>query len=199
MMRLLQKSLPINPRNPYAATKAAGEFILKGLANTKGYTQFAITRCSNNYGRLQDDSKFVPACMKQFIVYGDKIGVYGKGEQIRDWIHVEDHCIAVHLIARKLLTSDVKEPMIYNIGGINELSNTEMVWSICETLSIDKDEAIDYIDDPRGKAHDFRYAINSTKMQRDFGWFPKRTKDFDQALKETADWYCGKNKKENHE
>lgn len=182
---------PINPRNPYAATKAAGEFVLTGLANVADYSMYAITRCSNNFGPLQDDTKLIPVAINS-LLDGESVKLYGDGMMIRDWIHVTDHCDAIQLIANKLLERNATEPLIYNIGGYNEKTNREICLAIYEALDLPLKVPITYIDDPRGKAHDFRYAIDSSKIKRELGWNPTHTHPFVESIQSTVDWYVTK-------
>lgn len=177
---------PINPRNPYSATKASGEFLVKSLANASNFKKFAITRCSNNYGHWQDRTKLIPVCIKQ-LLEGKPIPVYGKGEQVRDWIHVLDHCKAVHTIATMLI-SDTMEHSEFNIGADNEWTNLDIAKKLCDIIEVPHDKGIKFVNDPRGNAHDFRYAIDSSRIATT-GWSPKMTNPFDESLRETVQWY----------
>ena len=179
---------PIDPRNPYSATKASGEFILKTLANAKNYNKYVITRCSNNYGHWQDKTKLIPVAIKA-LLDGEKIPIYGEGKQVRDWIHVLDHCIAVRKLAHTLVTSSEVIPNTYNIGGSNEFSNLDIAKKLCDILDIKYEDGIRFIHDPRGSAHDLRYAIDSSLFSKSFNWSPEYTHPFDESLTETVNWY----------
>lgn len=177
---------PINPRNPYSATKASGEFLVKSLANASNFWKYAITRCSNNFGRLQDNTKLIPVCIKK-LIEGEPIPVYGKGEQVRDWIHVLDHCTAVHSVAMCLLNNDLPYHE-FNVGADNEWTNLDIAHKLCGIIGVPRDKGIQFVDDPRGSAHDFRYAIDSGRIS-EIGWSPKMTHPFYNTLSETVDWY----------
>jgi dTDP-glucose 4,6-dehydratase len=177
----------INPRNPYSATKASGEFLVKSLANASNFKKFAITRCSNNFGHWQDRTKLIPVCIKQ-LMEGKPIPIYGKGEQVRDWIHVLDHCYAIEILATKLVASGGMEDTEYNIGADNEWTNLDIAYKLCDIIGTSRDEGVEFINDPRGSAHDFRYAIDSSRMSST-GWSPEWTNPFDESLTETVEWY----------
>jgi len=179
---------PINPRNPYSATKASGEFIVRSLANVKGFDKYAITRCSNNFGEHQDLTKFIPVCIYN-LLYGKPIPLYGDGRQVRDWIHVNDHCSAVKFIVDELLSGKLTGGPVYNIGADNEWSNMEISKKLCDIANVSYDKGIKHITDPRGSAHDLRYAIDSSKFTNHTGWTPTFTHPFDKALEETFNWY----------
>ena len=130
---------------------------------------------------------FSCVCIKALLNGGD-IPVYGKGEQIRDWIHVKDHCNAIDILAKALANSTL-EHSIYNIGSDNELSNLDIATKICKIVGIDPDDGITFVEDPRGNAHDFRYAIDSGRMEREFGWTAENTHPFAVSMMETINWY----------
>lgn len=182
------ENTPIKPRNPYSATKAAGEFILIGLANASNYKKYAITRCSNNFGPLQDKTKFIPVCIGKLLRH-EKIPLYGDGRQIRDWIHVLDHCEAIRLIAKRLENSMEIVPNIFNVGANNERSNMEIAEMICDIMGVSHENGISFIPDPRGNAHDFRYSIDSSRLSSEFHWNPERSIPFEKALENTIAWY----------
>ena len=173
---------PVSPRNPYSATKTSAEFILTSLKNVHPEFNCIITRCSNNFGIRQDSTKFIPVCIRA-IREGRKIPVYGSGEQVRDWIHVEDHCQAIYKLIHVLLNNPSDCVTVYNIGADNEISNIDLVRKICDNMEIDVDDAVCFVEDPRSNAHDFRYAIDSKKLQTVIEWTPRQTHPFDTALK----------------
>jgi len=157
------ESSALNPRNPYAAAKAAGELLVKAASDSHGLI-YNITRSSNNYGPRQTPEKLIPKVIK-CILHNEKIPVYGQGLQIRDWTHVFDNCAAILTILNK-----GESNQIYNISANQEFSNIEVVQKICNYMSRGH-ELITFIQDPR-KSHDFRYSINCDKI-RTLGWEPK--------------------------
>ena len=179
---------PLNPRNPYSATKASGEFLVGAIANTHNWKRYAITRCSNNFGPLQDKTKFIPVCIKS-ILDGKQIPLYGEGLQIRDWIHVIDHCTGIECIANALLNANEIIPNIYNIGGNNEKSNLGLATIICNIMDVNPNKTLKFIEDPRGNAHDFRYAIDSSLLQSTLHWHPKHSDVLEESLPAVIDWY----------
>jgi len=178
---------PINPRNPYAATKASGEFLVKSLANANNFNNFVITRCSNNYGHWQDQTKLIPVGIKK-LLEGKPIPIYGRGSQVRDWIHVLDHCSAIHKLVSIMTTSSVMTYREFNIGADNEWTNLDIAHKLCDIIGVPYSKGIDFVNDPRGDAHDFRYAIDSSLISIS-GWTPKMTHPFDESLTETVQWY----------
>lgn len=168
---------PLDPSSPYSASKAAADLIALSYGHTFGM-DVVVTRCSNNYGPLQFPEKLIPLMILNALE--DKpLPVYGDGMQVRDWIHVEDHCNAVDTVLEKGKTGEV-----YNIGCQNERPNIEIVKRILEHL--DKPESlIRYVEDRPG--HDRRYAIDPTKIEGDLGWKPEHK--FEDALPTTIDWY----------
>lgn len=175
---------PINPRNPYAATKASAEFMLRSIKNANPKFKCVITRCSNNFGARQDSTKFIPVCINA-IKNGRKIPLYGNGSQIRDWIHVKDHCIAIYKLTEILKDCDNIPMGVFNIGANNEHSNLNVVKEICRIMGVSPMDVIDFVPDPRGEAHDFRYAIDSTKAMEILKWKPVFTHPFVGALTDT--------------
>lgn len=163
------------PRNPYSATKAAGELIVKAAHETHGLN-YNITRACNNFGPRQQLKNLIPKVIK-CIVNKESIPVYGQGAQIREWIHVSDNCRAILAI--------MKGPPneIYNISAGYEISNIELVNIICNILE-DGHNLITFVEDRKG--HDFRYSIDSSKL-RELGWSPSFK--FRDSLKSTCDWY----------
>lgn len=166
----------LNPRNPYSASKASGELIVKA-ANSSFGLNYCITRSSNNYGPRQTAEKFIPKIIK-CILEDQNIPVYGQGRQIRDWLHVFDNCAAI----TKILENG-KPGEIYNISASQEYSNIEVVNEICNIIGKGHG-LISYVKDRPG--HDFRYAIDSSKM-RALGWEPKFK--FKYGLAQVVDWY----------
>jgi dTDP-glucose 4,6-dehydratase len=149
----------LNPRNPYAATKAAGELLVKAAHESFGL-KYNITRSSNNYGPRQTTEKLIPKTIK-CILQGKKIPVYGKGLQVRDWTHVYDNCSAIFNIINNGIDNET-----YNIAANQEFSNIEVIHKICKVIDKGYD-LIEHIDDPRGNGHDFRYSVNPTKIKNE--------------------------------
>ncbi len=172
---------PLRPRNPYAASKAGADMMVKAFYETHGLP-ILITRCSNNYGPLQYPEKFLPLCI-ECCLRGKEIPIYGDGSNVRDWLYVEDHCRAIDLVLQKGQIGEV-----YNVGGHNERSNLEFVSTLSNMMTKEfhqKASPVHFITDRKG--HDRRYAIDSTKLQRDLGWQPAT--DFTQGLRNTIRWY----------
>ena len=168
---------PIQPNSPYSASKAGGDLITRAYYETFDLP-LNITRCSNNYGPYQFPEKLIPLMISNALE-DKKLPIYGDGKNIRDWLHVYDHCTAIDLVLHEGKLGEV-----YNIGGNNEKQNIEIVKLILNELG--KDESlIEFVADRLG--HDRRYAIDSTKIQRDLGWKPKYT--FETGIKETIKWY----------
>ena len=171
------ENTPLQPNSPYSASKAGGDLITRAYGQTYGLP-INITRCSNNYGPYQFPEKLIPLMISNALE-DKKLPVYGDGKNIRDWLHVYDHCQAIDLVMHEGALGGV-----YNIGGNNEKQNIEIVKLILDTLN--KDESlIEFVTDRLG--HDRRYAIDSTKIKNDLGWSPKYT--FDVGIKETIQWY----------
>jgi dTDP-glucose 4,6-dehydratase len=171
------ETAPLNPRNPYSATKAAGELIVQAAHHTHGLI-YNITRSSNNYGPRQFHEKLVPKAIK-CVLEGKQIPIYGQGLQIRDWTHVFDNCNAILSILDK-----GKDNEIYNISANQELPNIEVIQKICNAMEKGH-ELITFIKDPR-PGHDFRYSVNSSKL-RQLGWKPGFK--FKDGIVETVEWY----------
>lgn len=168
---------PLQPNSPYSASKASGDLITRAYYQTFEMP-VNITRCSNNYGPYQFPEKLIPLMISNALENKD-LPVYGDGKNIRDWLHVYDHCTAIDLVLH-----DGKPGEVYNIGGNNEKRNIEIVKLILKYLDKD-DSLIKFVDDRLG--HDRRYAIDSTKIQEELGWKPKYT--FETGIKETIEWY----------
>ncbi len=171
------ETMPLEPNSPYSASKASADLIVRAYHETFGMP-INITRCSNNYGSYQFPEKLIP-----LIIYNclnsKHIPVYGDGMQVRDWLHVKDHCSAIETVLRKGRVGE-----IYNVGGNNERANIEIVKLILDVLGKGKD-LIRFVKDRPG--HDRRYAIDNTKITTQLGWTPKYT--FEEGIKETINWY----------
>lgn len=168
---------PIHTSSPYSASKAGADLLVIAYYRTFGLP-VSITRCSNNYGPYHFPEKLIPLIISRALA-DEPLPVYGKGENIRDWLYVEDHCAAIDLVIRK-----GKEGEVYNIGGHNEKSNLEVVKTILKHLG-KPESLITFVSDRPG--HDMRYAIDPTKIHSELGWLPE-TK-FDDGIKTTIDWY----------
>ena len=167
----------LNPSSPYAATKAAAELLINSYCVTYG-SDVIITRCTNNYGPKQFPEKLIP---KTIILakQEQKIPIYGKGTNIRDWIYVDDHCNGVLL---SLL--DGKSGQSYNISGNNEMDNITIVKRVLDIMGKSED-LIEFVEDRPG--HDYRYSMNSSKISKEMGWKSKTS--FDEGIQKTVDWY----------
>lgn len=167
----------IQPNNPYAATKASADFMVRAACKSHGLNA-VITRCSNNYGPYQFPEKMIPLMIANAM--DDKaLPVYGDGLHVRDWIYVLDHCSAIDLVFRSGQPGDV-----YNVGGGHDVPNIEIVRQILSLLG-KPESLIKFVKDRPG--HDRRYAMNSERIQNDLGWSPEFT--FEQALRDTVNWY----------
>jgi len=174
---MFTETTPLAPNSPYSASKASGDLIVRAYHQTYGLP-VNITRCSNNYGPYQFPEKLIPLMIHN--AQQDKpLPVYGDGMQIRDWLHVKDHCSAIATVLEK-----GKEGEIYNIGGNNEKANIEIIWLILAALG-KPESLISYVQDRPG--HDRRYAIDNTKVTTELGWVPAYT--FEKGIKETIQWY----------
>jgi dTDP-glucose 4,6-dehydratase len=176
------------PNSPYAASKAASDHLVRAFHHTYGLPTLT-TNCSNNYGPYQFPEKMVPLMILNALE-GKPLPVYGDGQQVRDWLYVEDHCTAIWLVLRQGRIDDT-----YNIGGLNEQANLEVVRTLCRLLDQKapaaggrpRDELIAFVQDRPG--HDRRYAIDCAKIQRELGWAPRES--FATGLEKTVDWYLG--------
>ncbi len=168
---------PLNPRNPYSASKAAGELMVQAANKTHGLI-YNITRSSNCYGPRQLPEKLIPKAIK-CIINGEKIPLYGQGQQIRDWTYVPDNCTGIMTVLDKGSPNEV-----YNISANQEFTNIETINLVCNAMGKGH-ELISFIPDPRG-GHDFRYAIDTTKI-RELGWKPSYK--FKDGIKDTVQWY----------
>lgn len=174
---MFMETTPLSPNSPYSASKASADMLVRAYSNTFGLP-INITRCSNNYGPYQFPEKLIPLminnCQKD-----NKLPVYGDGMQIRDWLHVKDHCRAIDTVLH-----NGKNGEVYNIGGNNEKANIDIVKLIIANFNKNED-LIEYVADRPG--HDRRYAIDNTKITTELGWKPSYT--FEEGIKETIQWY----------
>lgn len=168
---------PIKPSSPYAASKASSDLLCHSYYRTHNLP-ICITRCSNNYGPNQFPEKLIPLMIQKALA-GQKLPVYGDGMNIRDWIHVHDHCTAISTVLSSGVAGEV-----YNIGGNCELKNIDLVKSILDELGVSHD-MIEYVEDRKG--HDWRYAMDNTKITQELGWEPKI--DFQSGLKDLIHKY----------
>jgi len=169
---------PYNPSSPYSSTKAGSDLLVRAWVRSFG-VKATISNCSNNYGPYQHVEKFIPRQITE-IIEGRRPKLYGTGENVRDWIHTEDHSSAVLTILEKGVLGET-----YLIGANGEKDNKSVIELILEILGQDKN-AYDHVNDRPG--HDLRYAIDSTKLRQELGWKPKYT-DFKQGLINTIEWY----------
>ena len=183
-----KETTPYAPSSPYSASKASSDHLVKAWGRTYGLPVI-ITNCSNNYGPLQFPEKLIPLMIINCLNW-KTLPVYGNGKNIRDWLHVADHCSAI-----KLVCEFGKIHETYNIGGNNEIKNLEIVHTICDILNEinpsengDYKKLIKFVDDRPG--HDLRYAIDSSKIQNDLGWKPKES--FKSGIEKTVKWYIKK-------
>ena len=168
---------PLLPNSPYAASKASADLICRAYFKTHGLDT-RITRCSNNYGRNQYPEKVIPLFITN-LIEGRKVPVYGTGMNVRDWLHVDDHCRGIHLALTKGVAGE-----IYNIGGGTELSNLELTNQILEKMGRSED-SIEFVEDRKG--HDLRYSVDISKISEQLGYEPMV--DWDSGLEETIEWY----------
>lgn len=174
--KFFTEETPLQPNSPYSASKASSDLLVRAYFETYSLP-VNITRCSNNYGPFHFPEKLIPLTISRAL-NDQKIPVYGDGKNVRDWLHVFDHCTAIDLILHQGVNGEV-----YNIGGHNEKSNLEVVQAILKALN-KSDELIEYIQDRPG--HDKRYAIDPTKLEK-LGWKP--TYNFENGLTQTIQWY----------
>ena len=168
---------PITTSSPYSSSKASADLFVMAYHRTFGLP-VTISRCSNNYGAYQFPEKLIPVIISKALK-DEPVPVYGKGENVRDWIHVNDHNIGVDLIVR-----NGKDGEVYNLGGHSERTNLEVVKTILKQMGKSED-LITFVTDRPG--HDLRYAIDSTKVETELGW--SLTHNFDDGIRETVDWY----------
>lgn len=168
---------PIHTSSPYSSSKASADLFVLAYYRTFGLP-VTVSRCSNNYGPYHFPEKLIPLMISRALA-DEKLPVYGNGQNVRDWLHVEDHCAAIDLILRKGRVGE-----IYNIGGHNERTNLEVVQTILKALN-KPESLIQYVSDRPG--HDRRYAIDPTKLVTELGWKPKY--NFDTGIQQTIQWY----------
>ncbi len=172
-----REDTPIHTSSPYSSSKAGADLLVGAYYRTYGLP-VTISRCSNNYGPYQFPEKLIPVVISKALK-NEKIPVYGNGANVRDWIHVIDHNIGVDLIVRNGKVGEV-----YNLGGHSERSNLEVVKTILKQMGKSED-LIEFVTDRKG--HDLRYAIDSSKVEKELDW--DRTYTFEDGIKETVDWY----------
>jgi len=182
---LFTEETAYDPRSPYSASKASSDHIVRAYFHTYNLP-VVISNCSNNYGANQFPEKLLPLCINNIKTL-KPLPVYGKGENIRDWLWVEDHAKAIELIFHKGIIGET-----YNIGGNNEWKNIDLVRSLCRIMDNklgriqgESEKLITFVTDRAG--HDLRYAIDSSKLQRELGWGPSL--QFEEGLEKTVDWY----------
>lgn len=168
---------PLEPNSPYSASKAGGELLARSYFKTHKL-DVVITRCSNNYGTHHFPEKLIPLFITN-LLEGKKVPVYGSGINVRDWLHVDDHCRGIYLALTKGRSGE-----IYNIGGGRELNNLEITDLILKAMGADK-KSIEFVEDRKG--HDLRYSIDWSKINRDLGYEPQVT--FEVGLEQTITWY----------
>ena len=180
-----REDTPYDPRSPYSASKASSDHLVKAYYHTYGLPVI-ITNCSNNYGPYQFPEKLIPLMINN-IFNNQKLPVYGKGENVRDWLYVEDHVKALDLVLQNGKTGET-----YNVGGNNEWQNLDLVYTLCdladEQLGRTKGssrELITFVEDRAG--HDKRYAVDFSKINQELGWHPQYT--FEEGLTQTITWY----------
>ena len=181
---LFTEETPYAPSSPYSSSKASSDHLVRAWQRTYGFPTL-VTNCSNNYGPYHFPEKLIPLVILNALD-GKELPIYGKGDQIRDWLFVEDHARALVLVATE---GEIAET--YNIGGHNEKENIEVVRTICQILdkkvpkSSPYEELITFVQDRPG--HDLRYAIDASKIERELGWTPEET--FESGLEKTVQWY----------
>lgn len=181
---LFTEETPYAPSSPYSSTKAASDHLVRAWGRTYKLPVI-VTNCSNNYGPYHFPEKLIPLIISNALE-GKPLPIYGKGDQIRDWLYVEDHARALYTVVKNAKTGTT-----YNIGGHNEKKNIDVVMKVCELLDQLRPKAtsysdqITYVQDRPG--HDRRYAIDAAKIEKDLGWKPEET--FETGLKKTVEWY----------
>ncbi|MEE4453609.1 dTDP-glucose 4,6-dehydratase [Novosphingobium resinovorum] len=183
---LFTESTPYDPSSPYSASKAGSDHLAKAWQRTYGLP-VVVSNCSNNYGPYHFPEKLIPLTILNALA-GRALPVYGKGENVRDWLYVEDHARALDLIAERGRPGET-----YNVGGRNERRNIDVVRRICSALdarvptAIPRESLIEFVADRPG--HDARYAIDATRLERELGWRARET--FETGIDKTVDWYLG--------
>ena len=171
------EDFPLLPNSPYSASKASGELLARSYNRTHGM-DVVITRCSNNYGTHHFPEKLIPLFITN-LLEGKKVPVYGNGKNVRDWLHVDDHCRGIHQVLMNGRSGEV-----YNIGGGRELTNLEITGLILDAMGTDE-SSIEYVEDRKG--HDLRYSVDWTKINRELGYEPQVK--FEDGLSDTIQWY----------
>lgn len=172
-----REDFPLLPNSPYSASKASADLIVRSYHRTFGLDA-RITRCSNNYGPHQFPEKVIPLFVTN-LIDGKKVPLYGTGKNVRDWLHVDDHCRGIHAV---LLRGSAGQ--IYNIGGGKELTNRELTSIILEKMGKDE-SSIEYVEDRLG--HDIRYSVDYTKISKELGYAPQV--NFEEGIDRTIEWY----------
>jgi len=179
------EEMPYHPNSPYSASKAASDHLVRAWGHTYGLP-VTISNCSNNYGPYQFPEKLIPLMITRALA-GQPLPVYGTGRNVRDWLYVEDHCRAIERIVRY-----GADGRTYNVGGLNEWANLDIVYLVCDLLQQKRPRAsgsyrdlITFVPDRPG--HDLRYAIDATRLRTELGWEPQHT--FETGLSRTIDWY----------
>jgi len=181
---LFNEETPYDPSSPYSASKASSDHLAKSWQRTYGLP-VVVSNCSNNYGPYHFPEKLIPLTILNGLA-GERLPVYGKGENIRDWLYVEDHARALDLIAERGRVGET-----YNVGGRNERRNIDVVRCICAVLdelspaNRPRGELIEFVTDRPG--HDVRYAIDATKLETELGW--RALENFDTGIEKTVRWY----------
>lgn len=171
---------PLAPNSPYSASKAGADLFVRAYYETYGLP-VVITRCSNNYGPYQHDEKLIPTLVRHAL-HNESLPIYGDGKNVRDWLHVEDHCKAIALVLQEGRIGEV-----YNVGGHNEWANIDIARLILQHLG-KSESLIAYVEDRLG--HDRRYAIDPTKMSRELGWKPTWT--FEKGIEQVIAYYVNR-------
>ena len=177
---LFTETSPLAPSSPYSASKTSADLLVLAAHHTFGQ-DVVITRCSNNYGPYQFPEKYIPLMIQKALA-DEKLTIYGDGGNVRDWIHVEDHCAGVAIVAARGRPGEV-----YNLGGGNERNNLDIARALLEALGKGED-LIGFVKDRPG--HDWRYAIDASKARNELGWIP--TWNFEAGLRQTVDWYVAR-------
>ena len=186
---LFTEGTPFAPNSPYSASKASSDFMVRSYFHTYGMN-VVTTNCSNNYGPKQHDEKLIPTIIRKAIS-GEKIPIYGDGQNIRDWLYVLDHCRGIELVF-----TFGKFGETYNIGGKNERDNLYIAHTICDILdemipkTTSYKDQIHFVKDRPG--HDYRYAIDATKLEQELGW--EAVENFESGIRKTIQWYIDKYK-----
>jgi dTDP-glucose 4,6-dehydratase len=168
---------PLEPNSPYSASKAASDLLVRAYHRTYGLN-VNITRCTNNYGPFQFPEKLIPLFVTN-LIQGKSVPIYGNGLNIRDWLHVDDHCLGIELVISKGVPGEV-----YNIGGGLEISNIDLTYLLLSQMGYGS-EKIQHVEDRKG--HDLRYSLSFEKISRELGYSPKV--DFEKGFRETVEWY----------